>query len=181
MFRSASLFIGTSFTVAVFTIFATSDVDSIVGIPHKIYSMQNILIHIKTNLFVKCAHLHPGYAENLVARSWYYHCHWTVLAKLFPVYRRKQTEQAYYLWVLEIRIRHAETCWVYNNKFFFQEELVNRIKRKLETLQDEKKMLKDEISENNSLGKQVCTDCESDSIWGRNYNFTLVWERSDCI
>ena len=34
MFRSASLFIGTSFTVAVFTIFATSNVDSIVGIPH---------------------------------------------------------------------------------------------------------------------------------------------------
>ena len=48
MFRSASLFIGTSFTVAVFTIFATSNVDSIVGIPHKIYSMQRILIHIKS-------------------------------------------------------------------------------------------------------------------------------------
>ena len=46
MFRSTSLFIGTSFTVAVFTIFATSNVDSIVGIPHKIYSMQRILIHI---------------------------------------------------------------------------------------------------------------------------------------
>ena len=48
MFRSASLFIGTSFTVAVFTIFVTSNVDSIVGIPHKIYSMQRILIHIKS-------------------------------------------------------------------------------------------------------------------------------------
>ena len=47
MFRSTSLFIGTSFTVAVFTIFATSNVDSIVGVPHKIYSMQRILIHIK--------------------------------------------------------------------------------------------------------------------------------------
>ena len=69
MFRSTSLFIGTSFTVAVFTIFATSNVDSIVGISHKIYSMQRILIHIKANLFVKCAHLHPGYAANLVARS----------------------------------------------------------------------------------------------------------------
>ena len=46
MFRSASLFIGTSFTVAVFTLFATSNVDSIVGIPHKIYSMQRILILI---------------------------------------------------------------------------------------------------------------------------------------
>ena len=46
MFRSASLFIGTYFTAAVFTIFATSNVDSIVGIPHKIYSMQRILIHI---------------------------------------------------------------------------------------------------------------------------------------
>ena len=54
MFRSASLFIGTSFTVAVFTIFATSNVDSIVGIPHKIYSMQRILIHIKSRFFVKC-------------------------------------------------------------------------------------------------------------------------------
>ena len=40
MFRSASLFIGPSFTVAVFTIFATSNVDSIVSIPHKIYSIQ---------------------------------------------------------------------------------------------------------------------------------------------
>ena len=48
MFRSASLFIGTSVTVAVFTIFATSNVDAIVGIPHKIYSMQRILIHIKS-------------------------------------------------------------------------------------------------------------------------------------
>ena len=48
MFRSASLFIGTSFTVAVFNIFATSNVDSIVGIPHKIYSMQRILIHIRS-------------------------------------------------------------------------------------------------------------------------------------
>ena len=47
MFRSASLFIGTSFTVAVFTIVATSNVDLIVGIPHKIYLMQRILIHIK--------------------------------------------------------------------------------------------------------------------------------------
>ena len=43
-----SLFIGTSFTVAVFTIFATSNVDSIVGIPHKIYSIQRNLIHIKS-------------------------------------------------------------------------------------------------------------------------------------
>ena len=48
MFRSASLFIGTSFTVAVFTIFATSNVDSIVGIPHKIYPMQRILNHTKS-------------------------------------------------------------------------------------------------------------------------------------
>ena len=48
MFRSASLFIGTSFTVAVFTIFATLNVDSIVGISHKIYSMQKNLIHIKS-------------------------------------------------------------------------------------------------------------------------------------
>ena len=46
MFRSASLFTGTSFTVAVFTIFATSNVESIVGIPHEIYSMQRILIHM---------------------------------------------------------------------------------------------------------------------------------------
>ena len=33
MFRWASLFIATPFTVAVFTIFATSNVDLIVGIP----------------------------------------------------------------------------------------------------------------------------------------------------
>ena len=48
MFRSASLFIGTSFTIAVFVIFATSSVDSVVGIPYKMYSMQRILIHIKS-------------------------------------------------------------------------------------------------------------------------------------
>ena len=48
MFRIVSLFIGTSFTVAVFTIFATSNVDSILGIPHKIYLMQRILIHMKS-------------------------------------------------------------------------------------------------------------------------------------
>ena len=47
MFRSALSFIGTSLTVVVFTIFATSNVDSIVGTPHKTYSMQKILIHIK--------------------------------------------------------------------------------------------------------------------------------------
>ena len=77
MFRSASFFIGTSFTVEVFTVFATSNEDSIVGIPHKIYSMQRILIHIKSrSLKCKCAHLHSGYAANLVARSRYYHCHW---------------------------------------------------------------------------------------------------------
>ena len=48
MFRSASLFIGTSFTVAVFTIFATSNVDSIVGIPHKyIFNAKNFNPHKK--------------------------------------------------------------------------------------------------------------------------------------
>ena len=48
MFRSASLFIGTSLTVAVFTTFATSNIDSIAGIHHKIYSMQGILIQMKS-------------------------------------------------------------------------------------------------------------------------------------
>ena len=47
MFRSASLFIGTSFTVAVFTIFATSNVDSIVGIPHKIFNAKIFNPHKK--------------------------------------------------------------------------------------------------------------------------------------
>ena len=42
MFRNASLFIGTSFTVAVFTIFATSNVDSFVGIPHKKFNAKNL-------------------------------------------------------------------------------------------------------------------------------------------
>ena len=46
MFRSASFFIGISFTVAVFTIFATSIVDSIVGIPHKnIFNANNFNPH----------------------------------------------------------------------------------------------------------------------------------------
>ena len=66
MFKSAWLFIGTSYTVAVFTIFATSNVDPIVGIPHNIYSMQKILIHIKTDHFVKCAHLQQG-----MQRTWW--------------------------------------------------------------------------------------------------------------
>ena len=57
--------------------------------------MQRILIHLKVDLFVKSTHLHPGYAANLVARSRYYHCHWTVLwgyfgslfgYKFFPVF-----------------------------------------------------------------------------------------------
>ena len=48
MFRSAPLFIGTSFTVTVFTIFATSNVDSIVGIPHKyIFNAKNLNQHKK--------------------------------------------------------------------------------------------------------------------------------------
>ena len=100
MFRSASLFIGTSFTVAVFTIFATSNVDSIVGIPHKIYSMQRILIHIIIDLFVKCAHLHPGYTANLVARSRYYHCHWTLLIR--HVYESKWHQLTHWGWVTHI-------------------------------------------------------------------------------
>ena len=46
MFRSASLFIGTSFTVPVFTVFATSNVDSIVGIPHKkMFNAKNFNPH----------------------------------------------------------------------------------------------------------------------------------------
>ena len=53
MFRRASLFIGTSFTVAVCTIFATSNVDSIVDIPHKRYPMQRILIHMKSRSLCK--------------------------------------------------------------------------------------------------------------------------------
>ena len=48
MFKTASLFIGASFTVAVFTIFAISNVESIVGIPHKMSSIQKNLIHIKS-------------------------------------------------------------------------------------------------------------------------------------
>ena len=96
MFRSASLFIGTYFTVTVFTIFATSNVDSIVGIPHKIYSMQKNLIHIKkANLFVKCAHMHPGYAANLVDRNRYYYCHWTVLINQLITDKWKKINQSH--------------------------------------------------------------------------------------
>ena len=48
MFRSASLFIGTSFTVAVFTIFATSNVDSIVSIsPQNTFNAKNFNPHKK--------------------------------------------------------------------------------------------------------------------------------------
>ena len=48
MFRSVSLFIGTSFIVAVFTIFATSNVDSILGIPQQnIFNAKNFNPHNK--------------------------------------------------------------------------------------------------------------------------------------
>ena len=68
MLRSASLFIGTSFTVAVFTKFATSNVDSILGIPHKIYSMQRILIHIKSrSLCWMC----PSICTQGMQRTWW--------------------------------------------------------------------------------------------------------------
>ena len=75
----AQLFIGTSLTVYLFNIIATSNIDLIVSILHKIYSMQRILIHIKNNFFVICAPLHPEYAANLVASRGYYHCHWVLL------------------------------------------------------------------------------------------------------
>ena len=48
MFGSTSIFIGTSFTVAVFTLLATSNVDLIVGIPHKnIFNAKNFNPHNK--------------------------------------------------------------------------------------------------------------------------------------
>ena len=55
MFRSASLFIGTSFTVAVFTIFATSNVDSIVGIPTALWKHSNdpLLYSLTLTLMIK--------------------------------------------------------------------------------------------------------------------------------
>ena len=46
--------------------------------PQNIFNVKNFSPHKKADLYVKCAHLHPGYAANLVARSRYYHCHWTV-------------------------------------------------------------------------------------------------------
>ena len=86
MFRSESLFIGTSFTVAVFTIFATSNVDSIVGIPHKIYSMQRILMAIRSrSLCLMCPSAprvcsEPGgqkpvlsLSPDLIGRAWPFH------------------------------------------------------------------------------------------------------------
>ena len=45
--------------------------------PQNIFNAKN-LIHIKSEFFVKCAHLHPGYAANLVTRSRYYHYHCVV-------------------------------------------------------------------------------------------------------
>ena len=139
---------GTTFTVAVFTIFATSNVDSIVGIPHKKYSMQRILIHIKTYLFVECAHLHPGYAANLVARSRYYHCQWTVLkwsnlvihlghiklngvwchynmVKLFPnmhnrypIARLREVDKGCLLWVHIWSVLYISHCSHFTNDIF---------------------------------------------------------------
>ena len=65
--------------------FATSKIDLIVSILHKIYWMQRILIHIKKNDFVKDGHLLPEYAANLVASSKYYNCHWILLGKAVVV------------------------------------------------------------------------------------------------
>ena len=54
------------------------------SLPNRFTRDKKIVIHgnscIILYLFVKCAHLHPGYAANLVARSRYYYCHWTVLS-----------------------------------------------------------------------------------------------------
>ena len=87
MFRSASLFIGTSFTVAVFTTFATSNVDSIVGIPpgyspQIIFNAKNFNPHKKLISLLNVPICTQG-----MQRTWrpeagtiiYYHCHWTLL------------------------------------------------------------------------------------------------------
>ena len=100
MFRSASLFIGTSFTVAVFTIFATSNVNSIVGIPHKIYLMQRILFPHKKPISL----LNVPICTQGVQRTW-----WSEAGSIIvtgPNYRIARTSEAtsYYLQVLKAAV-----------------------------------------------------------------------------
>ena len=85
MFRSASLFIGTSFTVAVFTIFATSNVDSIVGIPHKIYSTQRISIHNKKPISL----LNAPICTHGMQRTWWPEAGTIIVTELYYKYALK--------------------------------------------------------------------------------------------
>ena len=108
MFRSASLFIGTSFTVAVFTIFATSNVDLIVGIPHKIYSMQRILIHIKSwSLCLMCPSAprvcsEPGGQKPVLSLS---------LDRIDQSIKSVKSINHFWLFLLTVYGVHEETEW----------------------------------------------------------------------
>ena len=70
------------------SICATSNIDLVVNILHKIYLMQRILIYIKANPVVEFGHLQPENAANLVTSSKYYHCHWIPLSNRFVILHR---------------------------------------------------------------------------------------------
>ena len=69
-------------------IFATSNLDLVVSILHKIYSLQRTLIHIvdkkPTPLY---GHLHPEYVAILVVSSEHYHCHEILLIVLLITFK----------------------------------------------------------------------------------------------
>ena len=122
MFRSTSLFIGTSFTVAVFTIFATSNVDSIVGVPHKIYSMQRILIHIKKNRPL----LNVPICTQGMERTWWPEAgtiivtgpYWPDVTVLYVVYKRDQKFTPAYFQVLAwiiYQMLSEHSLWVFTS------------------------------------------------------------------
>ena len=112
MFRRASLFIGTSCTVAVFTIFATSNVDSI---QYCMYSTQNIFNAKNFNPHKKLISLLnvPICTQGiqLVARSRYYHCHWTLLYKPVQDYCQLDLQQQTSMkFELEFDHFHSREC-----------------------------------------------------------------------
>ena len=81
MFRSSWLFIDTPLMVIYFRIIATSNIDLVVSIRHKTYSMQFFLIHIKSVLPL----LHVATCTKSMQRTWwpcseYCLCHWMLFS-----------------------------------------------------------------------------------------------------
>ena len=96
MFRSASLFIGTSFTVAVFTIFTTSNADLIVGIPSQnIFNANNFNPHKKP-----ISLLNVPICTQSMQRTW-----WPEVGTIIvtgPYSKCRNTKLSYWIFALQV-------------------------------------------------------------------------------